>query len=751
MAQITQGTVANLGLAGQWLWVSVGNRTLRALATTNISSRRVTVMIDDRGKVTISDPNAARPVLSPRTERFHQGQRRKPEEDLFLVPQYWGAGLHYADKEIVLTLGDPAPYAPPKANNVVHYVAGQKATAITSPSNPLWWAADGFAAFYLDGIFIYTALDNEGWAKAGEIEGVEPWNGDISTRWGIPVVFSKDGIKWDTPAKSGNFFDIVEEGLSESERVDIATPLFFVGGTICAWSNDYSTLYLRTSQTADLYLARTNQNNLLGYGSLGSFYWYSLDKGKTWASGITSENQLGYYNYAFSVPAFAGNSVYTGVIDRIKPSLSVSPSGLLLPTSGLVEGSTQIVLRTSNRANIAMVGFYFEFYYTDTTYSGQTYQITGISEDGRTITFTPPIEDTDKVLSRVSFPAFIRKDSIITLGQGNTSVLTRHSLSSNAVSVPVLWPVPEALQERRHLGIQHFFAIDYQPLDDDFLEVFHGATDPHFAPLDLYAQTMQWEGRGIAIGLLYGDHWLCPFTVNTTDRIPADSSIPVWPPFSEDPYANIYRPIGTSEKYRLKALSVEDILGSSPLVHPKRLIGTWNSTSDTSLAFPEEIMPDAVVDIGGYWNAVYAPLFSYPTDIVQSAGNSVFLVLRMISLSSGKQALFLTLDSLSYSLVPNSELTGLNVLGYTHDGAVDTEYGFIWYNPILDTVNVAYGAISGGVAYLFHAASSNGIGWETTRREQIQDITHGRFIRPFLGDKIPSTLKKQGTISGSIL
>jgi hypothetical protein len=80
MAQITQGTVANLGLAGQWLWVSVGNRTLRALATTNISSRRVTVMIDDRGKVTISDPNAARPVLPPRTERFHQGQRRKQQE-----------------------------------------------------------------------------------------------------------------------------------------------------------------------------------------------------------------------------------------------------------------------------------------------------------------------------------------------------------------------------------------------------------------------------------------------------------------------------------------------------------------------------------------------------------------------------------------------------------------------------------------------------------------------------------------------
>jgi hypothetical protein len=84
MAQITQGTVANLGLAGQWLWVSVGNRTLRALATTNISSRRVTVMIDDRGKVTISDPNAARPVLPPRTERFHQGQRKKVEEKTVL-------------------------------------------------------------------------------------------------------------------------------------------------------------------------------------------------------------------------------------------------------------------------------------------------------------------------------------------------------------------------------------------------------------------------------------------------------------------------------------------------------------------------------------------------------------------------------------------------------------------------------------------------------------------------------------------
>lgn len=84
MAQITQGTVANLGLAGQWLWVSVGNRTLRALATTNISSRRVTVMIDDRGKVTISDPNAARPVLPPRTERFHQGQRKKQQEGTVL-------------------------------------------------------------------------------------------------------------------------------------------------------------------------------------------------------------------------------------------------------------------------------------------------------------------------------------------------------------------------------------------------------------------------------------------------------------------------------------------------------------------------------------------------------------------------------------------------------------------------------------------------------------------------------------------
>jgi hypothetical protein len=84
MAQITQGTVANLGLAGQWLWVSVGNRTLRALATTNISSRHVTVMIDDRGKVTISDPNAARPVLPPRTERFHQGQRKKEREGTVL-------------------------------------------------------------------------------------------------------------------------------------------------------------------------------------------------------------------------------------------------------------------------------------------------------------------------------------------------------------------------------------------------------------------------------------------------------------------------------------------------------------------------------------------------------------------------------------------------------------------------------------------------------------------------------------------
>lgn len=79
MGRILSGTVSQLGLAGQTLWVTAEGRSFQALATTNISSRNVAVLIDDNGRATVSDANAARPILTE-TRRFYQSKGKKQEK-----------------------------------------------------------------------------------------------------------------------------------------------------------------------------------------------------------------------------------------------------------------------------------------------------------------------------------------------------------------------------------------------------------------------------------------------------------------------------------------------------------------------------------------------------------------------------------------------------------------------------------------------------------------------------------------------
>lgn len=305
------------------------------------------------------------------------------QEEEFLIPYYtlcyqWNKYLYYTLSQNKTLLSS---YDVPKftAKELIYTVNEDNPNGkyiqpdFLADQDYLGWWAETSSLLCVNGLFILGFYDDEGSAITGETDNVYNYDGGgtgNATRWSIPLLFSTDGIQWGAPVNYGSLYD--KFGFTRFDENDaLSVSLFAFSAMVTTYSSDLQIITHKAVDSIEVYLSNSGDTYPISantYLSAGQYYVRSTDGGKTWNTGLTNENKLGYYTYQSSIPVIENGQILNGVVDFPREETIWTNGSLIIIDVFDLSSPTIVTTYLHER----VVGFYFTIVNSISVDSGST-------------------------------------------------------------------------------------------------------------------------------------------------------------------------------------------------------------------------------------------------------------------------------------------------------------------------------------------------------------------------------------------